>query len=110
MKPRRIKWEKVVQLWNQGVPARKIAEEVGTRSSRIYDIVAKMRMRGEVPLLVRKRKIIDRKKLFQMLREGTPVEEIALKMGVHGASIYKLLSRLGKKRRGEVQVKKINRD
>ena len=85
-------YDKLVELWNDGVPMREIAEEVGCSVSGVGSYA--YRNRDLCPKRVRGRKgIIDYDKLVELWKLGVPVKEIARELGCSEENIHAYVCR-----------------
>lgn len=76
------KRQKIAELWNQGLPSSKIADQVGLTRNSVIGAVHRLRMRGEImksaeekrPRKIRPKKILAiRKNMKRIVGLGTPV-------------------------------------
>lgn len=79
--------ETVERMWQQGYCGAEIAKRVGWKLARVFGYVE--RHRDKCPSRYNKTTQEERDEMRQMVRDGVPIQEIALYFGVSTETIYR---------------------
>ncbi len=89
--------EKVKQLWEKGLTAQEIAQQIGCLPGYIYGVICRLRKQGKPVTRRRNKPSLDYERVQQLWLAGLGAKDIATQVGSTTKDIFVLISKLRRK-------------